>query len=396
LRPSLERPPERKAFPQRGPHRYALHVDGDAFIPAMLDAIAGARERVYLEMYLFASGTTAARFNAALAGAAQRGVAVYLLIDDFGSRGLNREDREGLAAAGVHIALYNPLGLGRWRVSLLRDHRKLLAVDGRVAFVGGMGITDDFDPESRRDGQHWHETMLALSGPCVADWEALFAHCWRHWSLQPIVPPAPPPDAVPGEVDGQVVGQIRAGGRAVMRSVLAEIGKARRRVWIATAYFVPTRRLRRALRRAAQRGVDVRLLLAGPRNDHPSVWHAGRRFYGPLLRGGVRIFEYQPRFLHAKMVLCDDWASIGSSNLDHWTLRWNLEANQAVLDPAFAERLAELFRTDFAQSEEWTPAAWHARGLWLRLMERIAGSLDDYLVQWSYRRALRQPPPQRG
>lgn len=396
MRPNLARLRDRKAFPQRGPHEYTLHVDGEAFIPAMLDAIAGATERVYLEMYLFVSGATAARFIAALAGAAQRGVAVHLLIDDFGSRGLSREDREILIAAGVHLALYNPLGLGRWRVSLLRDHRKLLAVDGRVAFVGGMGITDDFDPGARQDGQHWHEVMLALRGPCVADWEALFNHCWQHWSLQPIVPPAPPAAVLPGEADGQVVGHVRARGRAVMRAVLAEIGKARRRVWIATAYFVPTRRLRRALRRAARRGVDVRLLLAGPRNDHPAVWHAGRRFYGRLIHGGVRIFEYQPRFLHAKMVLCDDWASVGSSNLDHWTLRWNLEANQAVLDPAFAERLAELFRADFAHSQEWTPTAWHARGLWPRLMERIAGSLDDYLVQWSYRRALRHPPPQRG
>ena len=386
---------ERKAFPRRGPHLYALQIDGEAFIPAMLDAIAEAQHRVFLEMYLFVSGSLAERFIAALAGAARRGVAVYLLIDDFGSRGLSREDRERLVTAGVHMALYNPLGLSRWRTSLLRNHRKLLAVDGQVAFVGGMGITDDFDPQSRRDGQDWHEVMLDLRGPCVADWEILFAHCWRQWSMEPVPLPATPPRVVPEAADGQVVGHLRAGGRPVMRSVLAAIGKARRRVWIATAYFVPTVRLRRALRRAARRGVDVRLLLAGPRNDHPSVWHAGRRFYGRLLRGGVRIFEYQPRFLHAKMVLCDDWASVGSSNLDHWTLRWNLEANQGVMDPAFAGKLAGLFAADFEQSEEWTGAAWRDRGLWLRLMERVAGGLDDYLVQWSYRRALRHPPPQR-
>ena len=96
------------------------------------------------------------------------------------------------------------------------------------------------------------------------------------------------------------------------------------------------------------------------------------------------------------MVLCDDWASVGSSNLDHWTLRWNLEANQGVTDPAFAGKLAGLFAADFEQSEEWTGAAWRDRGLWLRLMERVAGGLDDYLVQWSYRRALRHPPPQRS
>jgi len=395
VRPNFVLLPKREAFPRRGPHIYALQVDGGEFIPAMLDAIAEARDRVFLEMYLFVSGSVAEKFIAALAGAARRGVAVYLLIDDFGSRGLSREDRERLVAAGVHMALYNPLELSRWRTSLLRNHRKLLAVDGEVAFVGGMGITDDFDPASRRDGQHWHEVMLDLRGPCVADWETLFAHCWRQWSMEPVPLPATPPKVAAEAADGQVFGHIRAGGRPVMRSVLTAIGKARRRVWIATAYFVPTVRLRRALRRAARRGVDVRLLLAGPHNDHPSVWHAGRRFYGRLLRGGVRIFEYQPRFLHAKMMLCDDWASVGSSNLDHWTLRWNLEANQGVTDPAFAGKLAGLFAADFEQSEEWTVAAWRDRGLWLRLMERVAGGLDDYLIQWSYRRALRHPPPQR-
>jgi phosphatidylserine/phosphatidylglycerophosphate/cardiolipin synthase-like enzyme len=178
-----------------------------------------------------------------------------------------------------------------------------------------------------------------------------------------------------------------------MRGVLAEIGKARERVWVATAYFAPTRRLQRALKKAVRRGVDVRLLLAGPCNDHPAVWHAGRRFYGRLLRGGIRIFEYQPGFLHAKMVLCDDWASIGSSNLDHWTLRWNLEANQAVMDPSFASRLADLFRTDFARSAEWTVGAWRQRGRGHRLLQRILGAGADLLVQWSYRRALRRPGP---
>jgi cardiolipin synthase A/B len=195
--------------------------------------------------------------------------------------------------------------------------------------------------------------------------------------------------------DGRVLGHHRGGGQTVMRAVLAEIGKARRRVWIATAYFAPTGRLRRALKRAARRGVDVRLLLAGPCHDHPAIWHAVRRFYGRLLYGGVRIFEYQPRFLHAKMVLCDDWVSIGSSNLDHWALRWALDANQATMDPALAGQVAAVFAADFDLSEEWTVQAWQHRGWWSRLLERLAGAFDDYVVQWSYRRALRHPPPQR-
>jgi cardiolipin synthase A/B len=270
-------------------------------------------------------------------------------------------------------------------------------VDGRIAFVGGAGITDEFDPESRSDGMHWHDVMLALRGPCVSDWQQLFVAGWHHWSAEPIVLPdatvmLSDREAAP---DGRVLGHHRSGGQTVMRAVVAEIGKARRRVWIATAYFAPTHRLRRALKRAARRGVDVRLLLAGPCTDHPSVWHAGRRFYGRLLHSGVRIFEYQPRFLHVKMAICDDWVSIGSSNLDHWALRWALDANHATMDPAFAEQVASLFAADFELSEEWTVQDWQNRGWWSRLLERLTGALDDYVVQWSYRRALRHPPPHR-
>lgn len=381
------------APPPRGPHGYRLHVDGGDFIPAMLGAIESASEHVLLEMYLVRSGATAERFIAALAAAARRGVAVHVLLDGFGGQGLEPRDRERLADAGVHLAVYNPIGLSRWRASLFRDHRKLLVVDGRIAFVGGMGITDEFDPGARDGEPHWHEVMLSLTGACVEDWQRLFAHCWRDWSPQRL---ALPPMGAPGSPgadppDGRVLGDTGSGGRAVMRGVLAEIGKARERVWVATAYFAPTRKLRRAFKKAARRGVDVRLLLAGPCNDHPMVWHAGQRFYGRLLRGGVRIFEYEAGFLHAKMVLCDDWASIGSSNLDHWTLRWNLEANQAVMDPAFASRLAGVFQADFAQSIERTVGDWQRRSRGQRLLERLLGAAADLLVQWSYRRALRRP-----
>lgn len=383
------------APPPRGPHSYRLYIDGGEFIPAMLGAIESASASVFLEMYLVRSGATAERFITALSAASRRGVAVYLLLDGFGGQGLEPRDRERLTVSGVCLAVYNPLGLSRWRASLFRDHRKLLVVDGRIAFVGGMGITDEFDPGARDGDPHWHEVMLSLTGPCIGDWQRLFVHCWRGWSGQPItLPPASISGAAGTDrADGRVLGDARSGGQAVMRGVLAEIGKARERVWLATAYFAPTRRLRGALKKAVRRGVDVRLLLPGSSSDHPAVWHAGRRFYGRLLRGGVRVFEYQPGFLHTKMVLCDDWTSIGSSNLDHWTLRWNLEANQAAMDPALASRLADVFQADFTQSTEWTVAEWRQRGRRERLLERFLGAVADLLVQWSYRRALRRPAP---
>jgi cardiolipin synthase A/B len=386
-RPSLLRK-FRPLFPERGPHRYRLLMDGETFIPAMLEAINGARHYVMLELYLVEDGQCAGRFVNALSGAAARGVDVYILLDGYGGRGLSSAHRRQLAEAGARLVFHNPLELRRWRLALWRDHRKLLLVDGETAYVGGMGITDDFDPQVRGDAA-WHECMLAVEGPCVADWQQLFASDWQRWADHPEpLPPAPAPGEG-GMADGQVAGGLRHGGRTVMRSVLAAIGRSRRRVWIATGYFVPTRRLRRALVRAARRGVDVCLLLPGPTTDHPAVWHAGRRFYGRLLRAGVRIHEYSPRFMHAKMVLCDDWASVGSSNLDHWTLRWNMEANQNVMRADFAAELARVFEADFAQSILWTRAQWSERGRWQRLKEWLFGILDDWLVQISYRQRLR-------
>jgi len=382
----LRRP--RTAFPERAGHRYALLVDGERFLPAMLQAIEAARRYVLLELYLVEDGHCAGSFVDALCRAAQRGVAVFILLDGYGGRGLSEAHRQALAAAGVQLAFFNPLSLHRWRLSLWRDHRKLLLVDGEIAFTGGMGMTDDFDPAVRGEAA-WHEVMLEIRGPCVQDWQKLFEAAWRRWCTDARRLPSPSRTIDSAGGGGQVLGEFGHDGRAVMSSTIAAMGRSRSRIWLATGYFVPTGRLRRALVRAARRGVDVRLLLPGPHTDHPSVWHAGRRFYGRLLRSGVKIYEYQPRFLHAKFLLCDQWASVGSSNLDHWTLRWNLEANQAVMDEDLAGALARLFEQDFAQSLAWQAEDWRARGRWQRFKEWLFGGLDDWLMQLGDRYALR-------
>jgi phosphatidylserine/phosphatidylglycerophosphate/cardiolipin synthase-like enzyme len=164
--------------------------------------------------------------------------------------------------------------------------------------------------------------------------------------------------------------------------VLRRIDRAVTRTWIMSAYFVPSRRFRKALRRAARRGVDVRLLVPGARTDHPWVRQAARRFYGKMLRNGVKIFEYQPRMLHAKMILCDDWVSIGSSNLDRWSFRWNLEANQEIADARVADAAAALFAGDFAASRALSRRHWRQRARLDRLREGIAGLLDRHLDRW--------------
>jgi phosphatidylserine/phosphatidylglycerophosphate/cardiolipin synthase-like enzyme len=378
----LKRKPTAKyRFPWRRGNRFRLLVDGDRFYAAMLASIEAARHYVLLEMYLFESGGVADRFSAALTAAAARGARVCLLLDDFGCLGLDKKDRQRLVAGGVELAIYNPLRLGRWQHNLFRDHRKLLLVDGDVAFTGGAGIADEFDPDLK-PGSHWHETMLEVRGPVVHDWQILFVEVWNRWSDRGLqLPGLPRPEEHRGQ-RGRVVAQRSFPGRSeVMRSHVSRIRGARRRVWLATAYFVPSWKLRRALRRAVVKGADVRLLLPGPVMDHPAVRQLACRHYESLLRAGVRIFEYQPRFLHAKVLLCDDWVSIGSSNLDRWNYRWNLEANQELADAEIADQVQALFEADFVHCLEIGYADWRHRS-WIRRLQEGVWSRVSAALAW--------------
>ena len=372
---------QEERFPWRGGNHFELLVDGERFYPAMLQAIASAHHTILLDLYLFESGRIASRFIDAFCAAATRGAAVYLLLDDFGAMKLGQADRRRLRRAGIHLAFYNPLHYGTLRRNLFRDHRKLLVIDGVSAFTGGAGITDEFD--TRVEPQRgWHEVMLAIRGPVVADWQRLFAESWNLWGSPPLQAEDGTCHNV-GDMAGRVV--LNAPSRMeIKRSLIKRIRSAEQRVWITTAYFIPSWKIRRLLRQAARRGVDVRLLLPGPHTDHPAVRHAGRRFYGRLLQSGVRIFEYQPRFLHAKLLLCDEWLSIGSSNIDRWNLRWNLEANQEVLGSTLNEQAAALFSADVAQSREISLIGWRNRPRYRRLLEHFWGKVDRWLERYTH------------
>lgn len=374
-------------YPWREGCRFTLLIDGEAFFPRMLRALAEARSSIELELYLVSSAESTALWLQALGAAARRGVRVRCLLDGFGSRQLQEADRQALQQAGVQLRFYNPL---RWlggRGNLHRDHRKLLLVDDAQAFVGGAGLTDDFYHPTA--GSRWHELMLQVQGPVVADWLDLFERQWQA-SAAPLrrrvsgpwvrmaLPVAPAVDQGLARVSYTDAEQHQE----VLRALLARIATAERRIWLATPYFLPTWRVRRALCRAARRGVEVRLLLCGQLTDHPPVRYAGQRFYHRLLKNGVHIHEYQPRFLHMKLVLVDDWISLGSCNFDHWALHWNLEANQQVLDRALVGEVEQCFVGDFAQSQEWTLAAWRRLPRLQRLRIALWGRINRALLLW--------------
>jgi cardiolipin synthase A/B len=375
-------------YPWRHGNRFELLVDGPVYFPRMLAAIEQARSQVWLEMYLFESGTVAERFIAALSYAARRGVDVRVLLDDYGATQLHAADRIRLTESGVRLALYNPLQWRKWLGNLFRDHRKLLIVDGGEAFVGGTGITDAFDnPDDA--ARSWRETTIRIVGPVLADWQALFAQLWQQQHPESITVATPMPQVYADGIPGRVTPGVALRVQDIRRSLYNRLRSAERRIWITTAYFVPSRRKVHALKNAVQRGADVRLLLPGPISDHPAVRHAGRRFYSGLLRAGVRVYEYQPRFLHAKTAVCDDWVSIGSSNFDRWNLRWNLEANQEVDDRSFADAACALFENDLRDSVEITYPDWRRRGLRARLREHLWGRVDLILESLGRLRGVR-------
>lgn len=379
------------SFPWHEENQFRLLVDGDEIFNAMLSSIGTAQSQIFLEMYLVESGVVLDRFITALAEAVKRGVAVYLLFDDYGARGLMESDRQRIKRAGIQLVMYNPLHYGRLRRNLLRDHRKLMVVDGNGAFVGGMGLMDVFDV-AKNPKTYWHDTAVQMQGPVVADWHAVFRSNWHYWTRQSLPKISATPshsDALHGngcfDQAGHVAGGRRFGATSIQRAFLKRVRSAERHVWMMTAYFVPHQGLLRALKKAARRGVDVRLVVPGPMIDHPSVRYAGQRYYYSLLRAGVRIFEYQPRFLHAKVLLCDDWVSLGSSNVDRWNLRWNLEANQEVEDSRFAARIEELFETDLAASEECQLETWQMRPRYRRILEWFWGKVDGWIERVTIR-----------
>lgn len=366
-------------FPWRDGNQFELLVDGEQFFPHMIEAINHAQHSIALEMYLVSSGRVFSQFRQALLHAAARGVHVRILLDDFGAKGLNPADRQALAVSNIEVLFFNRL---RWRQgvsNLLRNHRKLLLVDRELGYVGGAGLTDEF-MYAHGTALPWHELMLAIRGPAIDDWVALFERTWfgmnASWFKQRRATHAAP---LSGAQRGRVCASNGPRAHHVAQSLYQHLQQSRQRIWLATPYFLPSLKLRRLLIQAARRQVDVRVLVPGKLTDHPAIRHASRRHYARLLRGGVRIFEYQPRFIHAKLALCDDWASIGSTNFDRWNLHWNLDANQEIDDAVFAVQAQQQLLQDFALCDELHYDSWQQRPLYLRCLEWLNGRLDRLL-----------------
>jgi cardiolipin synthase len=355
--------------------------NGDEAFPAMLEAVRSARHTITFESYIYWSSRVAREFTDALAERARAGVRTHLLLDWAGSQKASPADLDRMREAGVEIVLYRPL---RWytldRLNH-RTHRKLLIVDGRVGFTGGVGIADQWLGHAQ-DRDHWRDAQFEVEGPVVAQLQSAFMDDW--FETKGVVLDGPgyfPNLDLRGPALAQALKSSPSGGSASLRLMyLLGIASATRSILIANSYFVPDRMTVGMLVEARRRGVDVEIVVPGPILDAQVVRRASRATWGPLLEAGVKIYEYQPTMYHAKLMIVDDlWVSVGSTNLDDRSFRLNQEANLNVLDARFGAEQAKLFAEDRARSRRITLDEWRHRGLWQRIQERFAGLLRKQL-----------------
>jgi len=365
-----------------------LLVDGPATHAAMFDAIAAARDHVNIESYIIDHGGPGQELAELLLRKRAEGVRINLIFDGWGSWRTPARYFEALKRAGVALLEFNPINPLRHPIAWslhLRDHRKLLVVDGRAAFIGGVNISSVYSSASTEKDtsalECWRDTHVRIEGPVVAELQQLFLDHWRASSRKPPQPANYFPALAAVGSERILVAACDAGRRRnpLYRSLIGAIDGAETSICITSAYFVPTRRLVRRLAAAARRGVDVRLALPGV-SDVWAPLAAGRAIYGPLLSAGVRIFERHNAMLHAKTVVIDGvWSTIGSSNMDWRSILHNAEANVVVVDRDFGRRMEELFDCDVRASEEVTLHQWSSRRWSLRATEWVARKLEFLL-----------------
>jgi cardiolipin synthase A/B len=350
-----------------------LLQNGDGTYPAMWRDIASAQRTLTIQMYYSQPGAVADTFAMHLMDRARAGVRVLLLMDAFGSGPLKGDWEERVRASGVEIAWLRPIRWYTLHKATHRSHARTIVVDGRVGYTGGWGIADYWMGDGRTDGQ-WRESNVRFWGPAVAAVQATFAAGWVESTGELLTgegffPPA----------SWEPVGDVRAGfmhtlpvmgSTPASRFLALSISGARRTLYVTNSYFVPDENQRAALISAARRGVDVRILTAGPKTDIKTTRHAGRGTYEELLEGGVRIYEYEPTMMHAKSFVVDGiWSTVGSLNFDNRSMSLNNESNLVVLDEGIGREMDETFLEDLRYSKEIILEEFRQRSAWQKFLD---------------------------
>jgi len=371
------------ASPASQGDKYEPLVNGDQIFPAMLDAIRGAKKRINFLTYIYSPGEVANQFTAALADAGRRGVKVNVVVDAFGASDIPKEHIEQLESAGVTVGHYRPVRWYSIQESNYRNHRKILVVDGEVAFTGGVGVADHWLGHAQ-DREHWRDTQFRISGPAVRYVEAAFYESMSQ-TMPTVKPEIGPegdgrPPAPAGDAGSIVVSSAPSGGSGgVKRLFLITIGAAKRTLDITTPYFVLDDSTQWALEQARRRGVRIRLLVEGDRTDAKTVKWASRSVYDRLLQQGIEIYEYQTTMIHAKTTVVDGaWSIVGSANLDNRSLDMNDEINIGIVDRTLAEALRVTFEDDLKAAKQLKLEEWRRRALHEKANEKFWSLLGEF------------------
>ena len=355
--------------------------NGAEIFPAMLEAIKSARTSITFETYIYWSGEIGEAFSKALMERARAGIPVNVTVDWVGSVKMDRTLLEEMKAAGVRVQQYRPLRWYNFRRLNYRTHRKLLVVDGRIGFTGGVGIADLWQGNAE-DPDHWRETHFRVEGPAVAQFQAAFNDNWIKTTGELLNGDRYFPTlAAVGDLDAHLFMASPAGGSESMHLMyLLAIAAATQRIDLAASYFVPDELVIQAFIAARTRGVRVRILLPGPHIDTEAVRLASKATWGRLLRAGVEIHIYQPTMLHTKLLIIDnELVSVGSTNFDPRSFRLNDEANLNVYDSTFATQMTSVFEGDLKNGLRYTYEMWMRRPLGEKLVEKLLRPIRSQL-----------------
>jgi cardiolipin synthase len=355
--------------------------NGDEIFPSMLAAIRAAEKNIDFETYVYWSGEIGREFANAIAERARAGIRAHVLLDWVGTQKMDKEALDTMRDAGARVEFYHPLKWYNLARLNNRTHRKLLVVDGRVAFTGGVGIAEEWTGRAQ-DPEHWRDTHFRVEGPVVAQMQAGFLDNWMKITGE--VDHGPdyfPPLPKVGDMDAQMFLSSPSGGSESMELMyLLAITAAKRSILLEAAYFIPDELAMRALVAARKRGVEVRVIVPGPYNDAKVTMYASRGTWGPLLEAGGKIYEYQPTMFHCKVLVVDELlVSLGSTNFDERSFRINDEASLNVYDAGFAREQARIFAEDQALAREYTYEQWLARPWHQRLREWASSTVQSQL-----------------
>ena len=362
-------------------NRIAAFQNGDEIFPAMLAAIDSAERTINFETYIYWSGSIGKKFADALSARARAGVKVHVLLDWVGTGKMEADLLEAMQQAGVKVQKYHPLRWYNLKRMNNRTHRKLLVVDGRIGFTGGVGIADEWMGHAQ-DPEHWRDSHYRIDGPAVAQMQSAFMDNWIKTAGEVLHGAAYFPAV---DSSGATLAQVfksspTEGTESVRLMYLLSIASAARTVRISASYFVPDDLAIATITAARKRGVSVELILPGEYVDTEVTRKASRSRWGPLLRAGVAIYEYAPTMYHCKVMIVDDtWVSVGSTNFDNRSFRLNDETNLNVYDRDFALAQARVFEEDKGHAKRITLEMWENRPFKEKMMERLAGLLRSQL-----------------